>query len=166
MDLHYVQSGDIMTVVHPNHAPRELARYSATRWTFNTIEFESRIQPPTSITAHKTYGARFQVYSIDTVGVGTATQFALLSNSIHGFTVGTYVYITGATGGSPSDSISDGFYIVHTIPNAYTFTLRYRDTGTIVSEWPGAAIFYPTSCFAQAATPTIDVVNSYSVNSV
>jgi hypothetical protein len=163
MDLHYVQSGDILTIVHPSYAPREVARYSAQRWTCTEIAFQSRLQPPATLTAHKTYGARFQVYSIDTVGAGTPTQFALLSNSVHYFAIGSFVYITGATGGSPSDSIPDGFYIVHTTPNAYTFTLRYRDTGTIVSKWPSSPIFFPTSCFVQASSPSIDVVNSYCV---
>ena len=31
-DVHYVQSADVMTLVHPNHAPKELRRLGATKW--------------------------------------------------------------------------------------------------------------------------------------
>ena len=40
-DVHYVQSGDLITIVHPNHAPRELRRLSATKWELKTINFAS-----------------------------------------------------------------------------------------------------------------------------
>lgn len=156
MDLHYVQSGDIMTVVHPSHTPRELARYSATRWTFNTIEFESRIQPPTSITAHKTYGARFKLTQV------INGLFYCANSSPHGFTVGTYIYITGAN--TAGLSLTDGFYVVSTTPQSYTFTIRRSSDGVNVgSPQIPAGSYFPTNCFGQASTPTIDVVNSYSV---
>ena len=40
-DIHYVQSGDILTLVHPNYAPRELRRYGTTNWTLVPISFGS-----------------------------------------------------------------------------------------------------------------------------
>lgn len=46
MDLHYVQSGDVMTFVHPNYAPRELRRASATNWTLVPITFASALSAP------------------------------------------------------------------------------------------------------------------------
>lgn len=38
-DIHYVQSADVMTFVHPNYAPYELRRLGATNWTFQQISF-------------------------------------------------------------------------------------------------------------------------------
>ena len=35
-DVHYVQSADVITLVHPNHAPRELRRLSAAKWELRT----------------------------------------------------------------------------------------------------------------------------------
>ena len=32
MDIHYVQSADVLTLVHPNYPPMELRRYGATDW--------------------------------------------------------------------------------------------------------------------------------------
>jgi hypothetical protein len=31
-DIHYVQSADVLTLVHPSYAPLELRRYGATNW--------------------------------------------------------------------------------------------------------------------------------------
>jgi hypothetical protein len=46
-DLRYVQSADVMTIVHPNYAPRELRRLSATKWVLSTITFGSTLSAPT-----------------------------------------------------------------------------------------------------------------------
>ena len=48
-DVHYVQSADVMTLVHPNHAPRELRRLSATKWELRTINFASPLASPTGV---------------------------------------------------------------------------------------------------------------------
>lgn len=45
-DIHYVQSADIITLVHPNHPPMELRRYGATDWRLITIQFGSSLNPP------------------------------------------------------------------------------------------------------------------------
>jgi len=49
-DVHYVQSADVMTLVHPNHAPRELRRYGASNWQIATIDFGSPIGRPGGVT--------------------------------------------------------------------------------------------------------------------
>ena len=48
-DLHYVQSADVVTLVHPNHAPRELRRLGATKWEVKVINFGSPISSPTGV---------------------------------------------------------------------------------------------------------------------
>lgn len=45
-DVHYVQSADVLTLVHPNHAPRELRRLGATNWQLITINFAASISAP------------------------------------------------------------------------------------------------------------------------
>lgn len=49
-DLHYVQSADVLTIVHPNYEPRELRRLSATSWQLATITFAPTIAAPTTPT--------------------------------------------------------------------------------------------------------------------
>ena len=48
-DIHYVQSADVMTIVHPSHAPRELRRLGATQWELKEINFGSPIASPTGV---------------------------------------------------------------------------------------------------------------------
>ncbi len=48
-DLHYVQSADVLTLVHPKYAPRELKRYGATDWRLEQINFASSLAAPTNV---------------------------------------------------------------------------------------------------------------------
>lgn len=45
-DIHYVQSADVLTLVHPNYPPRELRRYGATDWRLVDISFTSTLTAP------------------------------------------------------------------------------------------------------------------------
>lgn len=71
--LHYVQSQDVLTIVHPSYAPRELRRYGATEWVLSTISFASDLAAPGSVTATATVGAgavtyRYTVTAVDSTG--------------------------------------------------------------------------------------------------
>lgn len=48
-DIHYVQSADVLTLVHPSYAPRELKRYGATDWRLEQINFASSLSAPTGL---------------------------------------------------------------------------------------------------------------------
>lgn len=48
-DIHYVQSADVLTLVHPSYAPRELQRYGATDWRLAEINFASSLSAPTGL---------------------------------------------------------------------------------------------------------------------
>jgi hypothetical protein len=45
-DIHYTQSADVLTLVHPSYAPRELRRLGATNWQLSTIAFGPSISAP------------------------------------------------------------------------------------------------------------------------
>lgn len=47
--LQYVQSADIVQLVHPNYAPRELTRTAHTSWTLTAITFGPTIATPTGL---------------------------------------------------------------------------------------------------------------------
>lgn len=47
--LQFVQSADVITIVHPNYAPRELSRTGHTAWTLSTITFAPEQVAPTSV---------------------------------------------------------------------------------------------------------------------
>lgn len=55
-DIHYVQSADVLTLVHPAHAPRELRRLGALNWQLALIQFTPTIAAPTGVSATATAG--------------------------------------------------------------------------------------------------------------
>jgi hypothetical protein len=50
-DLHFVQSADIMTIVHSKYPPSELRRYSLNDWRVVTCDFSRKLKSPTGATA-------------------------------------------------------------------------------------------------------------------
>lgn len=172
MDLHYVQSGDILTVVHPNHWPKELRRYSATKWAFVSIQFGSNIAAPTDVSACPAYGKYIQIASMNPNGPSpeifyTAQNHNLASNET------VYFY-----GGFDKDAnywqtnvyhLKRGFYLVNA-PSTTSFQLRYLD-GTLVNATtsPSATYIAPTNpyyrstAFIQPSSLTFDTANNYRI---
>ncbi len=68
-DLHFVQSADVLTICHPNYAPRELKRLGALNWTLTTIGFVSSLGTPGAPTVTPT-GAGSTVYNYVVTSVG------------------------------------------------------------------------------------------------
>lgn len=62
-DIHYVQSADVLTLVHPSYPPRELKRLGATNWTLTSITFAPTIAAPTGLNVVATTGTGSTVYS-------------------------------------------------------------------------------------------------------
>lgn len=101
-DIHYVQSADVMTLVHPNYAPRELRRLGATNWTLTTVNFGSPIAAPTGVTAtryipassstnadtYETMSYVVTAITADEIGESVSSSVASVTNNI---------YVTGAT---------------------------------------------------------------------
>lgn len=101
-DIHYVQSADVMTLVHPNYAPRELRRLGATNWTLTTINFGAPIAAPTGVTATRyipassstnadTYETMSYVVTAiasDDIGESVQSSVASVTNNI---------FVTGST---------------------------------------------------------------------
>lgn len=52
-DLHYTQSNDVVTIVHPNYAPREIRRYSNTDWRLVQCAFGTSLKTPTNVKAER-----------------------------------------------------------------------------------------------------------------
>lgn len=53
-DIHYVQSQDVLTLVHPNYPPAELQRRGANYWTYVVESFASPLAAPGNIVATAT----------------------------------------------------------------------------------------------------------------
>lgn len=81
-DIHYVQSADVLTLVHPNYIPRELRRLGALNWQLTTITFASKLSPPTGVSATATPGS--------TPGTPTTHTYVVSSVGPNGLDESTY----------------------------------------------------------------------------
>jgi hypothetical protein len=112
MAIHYVQSADVMTLVHPNYPPMELRRQGAERWTFEGIVFGQALSAPTGVGITESPGYQAQVASISTANPALITTVA-----DHTLALGDGIYIKGliaTIGGTPTDL--SGFYLVNKVP--------------------------------------------------
>ena len=95
-DVHFVQSADVLTLVHPNYAPRELRRLGATNWQLTTISFSAAVAAPAAPTVTQSgstsvkYTYSYVVTAVDAEGVGESSASAAGS-------VGSNLFETGCT---------------------------------------------------------------------
>ncbi len=80
-DIHYVQSADVLTLVHPSHAPRELRRYGATDWRLSVISFAPSLDAPAgvTVTASPASGSTVNYYKVTAVAEETLEESAASS---------------------------------------------------------------------------------------
>ena len=155
-DIRYVQSGDVLTLVHPSYAPRELRRLGLVNWTLTPITFGAPVPAPSPVSVNPSSG-----FSLDITGITIANPGVLTTSSNHGFVVNDSVYISNIQGmvQLPSD-----FYVVNTVPTTSTLTLKRYETGTIVNTTGYSA--YTSGGKIQLANKTADVVSRYVVTSI
>jgi len=68
--IHYAQSNDVLTLVHPDYAPRELRRNGAYDWRLTQISFVPSLDAPSSVAATNTVGAGATTYGYKATAVG------------------------------------------------------------------------------------------------
>jgi hypothetical protein len=167
-DLHFVQSADVLTICHPNYAPRELKRLGALSWTLTAISFVSSLSVPAAPTITPT-GTGSTSYSYVVTSVGTtgleesaaSTATAATNNLL---TSGNYNTITWAATGATRYNVykqSNGLYGYIGQTDGLTFkddniTANLGKTPPIVNDpfaaagkYPGAVSYFEQRrCFA------------------
>lgn len=118
--LNYVQSGDIVTIVHKNYAPRELRRNSATNWTLTTISFAPTLAAP----AVSAYGYSNGNTVVKISSISAANPAIVTTAENHGFVSGDPVRISEVTGGNIA---VNGYWVAS---NATGTTMNLRDSVT------------------------------------
>lgn len=103
-DIHYDQSGDIITLVHPNHAPRELRRYGPTDWRLVVPSFTSPLSPPAAptvtqsinseVTNKEDYTRKYAVTALYADGTCESSIGAATSIKCNPYGTGAYNTIT------------------------------------------------------------------------
>ena len=131
--IHFVQSGDVITLVHPNYPPMELRRYANLDWVLSTISFYFSIAAPDSVTATATqpYAGNTQAFqyivtALDNYGQEESMPSSATTSINNDLTItGNYNTIswTGVTGASRYNvykSTSGAFgYIGQVVNNSF-----------------------------------------------
>lgn len=105
-DLHFVQSADVLTLTHPNYAPRELRRIGALNWQLTTIAFTPAIATPTGVGAapnatDTTYTYNYVVTAIAADGYSESAASGAVTCTNNLFTTGRWNTISwGAVSGA------------------------------------------------------------------
>lgn len=167
--LQFVQSADVVTIVHPTYAPRELSRSGDTSWTLATITFAPTIDKPdggfmTSVAAgantfryrvtavaEDTYEESYPGYEAATTitAITQANPAAVTTSAAHGYEDGDEVYISGVVGMTEVNGLL--FFV--TVTGANTFTIGVDSSAYTAYSSAGTAerTFIVA---ASAATPT------------
>ena len=116
-DLKFVQSADVMTLLHPSHAPAELTRTGHDVWTLTDIVFQPEQAFPIGLAAAaNTTGSISDTYvvtavnrdnaeeslrataSAKSISGATAANPCVVTASSHGFADGDTIHISGVVG--------------------------------------------------------------------
>ena len=87
--LQYVQSGDVVTIVHKNYAPRTLSRTGDTAWTLALLTFAPSIAAPTNATTDNPGTAVYYVV--------TAVKAETYEESVQSNLAGTHIATTSSS---------------------------------------------------------------------
>lgn len=180
-DIHYVQSNDVLTLVHPNHHPCELRRHGATNWTINDIAFAPNIPAPTSgasaVTTSNTRSIVTQaVYQYKVTSVGSdGTTESLDGGNMYG-QVTTLTACTNASPGVFSCSVAPNLMVgmpvrmyavifaSHTMADATYYVKTISGASITLTDGSGSDV--DTSAwgsFVSGAVIAIGVVNDLLV---
>jgi len=155
-DIHYVQSADVLTLVHPNYAPRELRRLGSTTWTLTTISFASTVTAPTGLSVTANRGEALNIIGFTTANPGVAH-----ASAPHGLAVGDPVYLDGGTWTNP---FPNDYYIVSGVSAGDKFRVRTYSSGieldtTTYGTWSSGG-------YVQFGDKSLDFTSYYVVTTV
>lgn len=134
-DLQYVQSADVVTIVHPSYPPAQLTRSAHTTWTIADIDFEPSIAEPTItgfISLTESLSATENISNITQADPGVVT-----TSNAHIFQNGDRVSITGVVG---MVEVNGGVYYVANRTNT-TFNLATDETLSALYGMSGATAY-------------------------
>jgi len=158
-NIHHVQSADVLTLVHPSYAPRELRRLGATTWVLKTITFGADIATPAAPTVTATKGQGINITAITQANPGHIT----VANDAKNKTLaeGDAIYISGVGG---MTQINDKFYIIDTFHAVDRFSVSDFQTGVKVNTTAYSA--YTTGGLVQPIVQTQTLTNTYVITAI
>lgn len=169
--IHFAQSADVMTLVHPNYPPAELSRLGATQWALAAIDFGPPLDTPGGVSVAASPGYLAQISSIS-----TADPALITTASNHTLAMGDGVYLANLTatiGGVAT--VLDNFYMVASVPvdssgNLVPNELTLMDySGNVFSSsaWSGYEATDPTKPITiQYGTKIFNMTKTYAVTAI
>lgn len=98
MDIHFVQSADVLTMTHTGYPPKELRRLGATNWQLTTPAFQSSQVAPTGVAAAATGGTgttyNYVVTSLGALNTDESASSSIATCTGNLFTTGAFNTIT------------------------------------------------------------------------
>lgn len=169
--IHYTQSADVMTLVHPNYPPAEMRRLGATQWTLTNIAFGPPLDTPMGVAAVASPGFKAVISTIS-----LADPALITTKSNHTLALGDGIYIANLTATIAGvATVMDGFYMVDNVPvdssgNLINNELNVMDySGNVLdsSGWSGYAPTDPTKPITiQYGTKIFNITNPYAVQAI
>jgi hypothetical protein len=154
-DIHFIQSADVMTLVHQNYPPQELKRLSAKGWTMTPSEFGYPLDTPQNPAVVASPGYLAQIASIS-----TADPALITTTTNHTLALGDGVYLAGL--GSAT-----GFYLVAKVPKDSDGNLIQNELYLMdYSGNPFVYVGYVSGATLQYGTKIYDITNYYAVQAV
>ena len=154
-DIHYTQSNDVLTLVHPNHPVRELRRYAANRYVLADLSFASTVPAPSIGKTKSVPGEAVKIAS------AASTSDHVVTSVAHNFLAGDPVYVTGIS----SCGIADGFYTVYKEGAVTALHLSPYSGGAGITTSSGGPFSF-TDGKAQYSDQLSDLSNTYALTSV
>ena len=121
-DINYVQSADVITLVHPTYGPRDLARTGDTSWTLTLKAFGPANDPPSAVMISGTTNVLLldqHAYAVSLVDAGTGEETIVAvggQDEIEPPSVADPHTITWTASG---DAVSaDNYYIYYAVPGS------------------------------------------------
>lgn len=156
-ELQFVQSADVITIVHPEYPPYDLARTADTTWTITAATFAPDIDRPTSVAAtsgggtgnrirYRVTATKEETYEESLVGLAAAATILTASaanpvlittSAAHNYIDGDEVLIEGVSN-TVGDLINDGYFFIN-VTAADTFELLGVDGSALVAGATGTS---------------------------
>lgn len=127
-DLNYAQSGDILTIVHPDYPATEVIRINNTNWQLAPITFTPDTPYPVNMTAKEKSPPASSTKVITAI---TKANPAVFTSTAHDLSVGDIVRVQSATGMTEVNRFN---YVVDQRLDADRVVLAYQDTGFTVDS--------------------------------
>lgn len=162
LDVGWDQSGDVVTLVHPEHPERELRRLGSTKWVIEDIVTGPTLATPTFSIA-KNYGETLKITKYEQEGA-TGRCYFYNDDLDPGLQVGTALLCVVNVAGPPT--ATGNTYIVNTVSAASGVALKFglRDiAGNILGSTAGAGT---ATAIEFAFTDLISDTNAYKVAAV